>query len=199
MAEDIPICLFRSGSLPLAVAVEEVAEIVEIEALVRISCCPPRIAGLCLYHRQVVPAVVFGSGHGLAGAAAPQKRNASTGPGDAVLIMQTDQGLWGIKIDREGTVITTERPARHEPKQEQSGGVSVGLIQHGKIDYALLDAEATWRNLREAVLVWYGQLGTSGSLSRFPESLARSYLEPAGAAVSATCTDTIPGPVRGFP
>jgi purine-binding chemotaxis protein CheW len=199
MAEDISICLFRSGSLPLAVAVEEVAEIVEIDALVRISCCPPRIAGLCLYHRQVVPVVVFGHGHGLAGAAAPQKRNPSTGTGDAVLIMQTDQGLWGIKIDREGTVLTSERPARHEAKPEQSGIVSVGLINEGKVDHALLDAEATWRNLREAVLVWYGQLGTGGSLSRFPESLARSPLEPAGDTESATCTGAIRGPVRGFP
>ncbi len=186
MAEHVSCCLFWSGSLPLAVAVEEVAEIVEIDALVRVSFCPPRIAGLCPYHRQVVPVVVFGPARGVANAAAPKKSKASAGPWDAVLIMQTEQGLWGIKIDREGTVITSERPARHEAKHEQSGVVAVGLIHHGEVDYALLDAEATWRSLREAVLGWYGELGAGAVQSRFPDSRTQSTQALAGVAGPAT-------------
>ena len=48
-------CLVRCDSRPLAVAVENVAQVLEIDALVKLSLCPPAIAGLCPYHRQVVP------------------------------------------------------------------------------------------------------------------------------------------------
>ena len=62
MAADGSFCLFHCESLPFAVAVANVAEIAEVDALVCIGLCPPRIAGLCPYHRQVVPVVTLGRG-----------------------------------------------------------------------------------------------------------------------------------------
>ena len=40
-----------SDSLPFGVPVAVLAEIVEVDALVRISLCPDRVVGLCPYHR----------------------------------------------------------------------------------------------------------------------------------------------------
>ena len=40
-----------------AAGLRDVAEILEVDALVRMSLCPPWIVGLCPYHREVVPVV----------------------------------------------------------------------------------------------------------------------------------------------
>jgi purine-binding chemotaxis protein CheW len=198
MAEDLSFCLFRRNALALAVAIKDVAEIVEIDALVRISFCPPRIAGLCPYHRQVDPVVLLGPAR-LNSQAAPEKRNPGAGSRDTVLIMQTEQGLWGIKIDREGTVITAERPARHEPKHEHSGVVAVGLVHHGELDHTLLDAEATWCDLRETVVGWYGRLRTGTSLSQFADAGSKQFLKPVESAGAVPRTTGNEGPFRGCP
>lgn len=148
MAEDESFCLFHCDSLPMAVAVAHVAEIAEVDALVRISLCPPRVAGLCPYHRQVVPVVALGKSPFRADLPMIDQRNAGKSTKEIVLIMQTSQGLWGILIDREGTFLTTQRPSRHEPRDEGDGIVSEGRIDHGGKTYALLEAESTWRGLR---------------------------------------------------
>ena len=126
MAADGSFCLFHCESLPFAVAVANVAEIAEVDALVRIGLCPPRIAGLCPYHRQVVPVVTLGQDPSRTAPPTAEQRNSGKAAREVVLIVQTGQGMWGILIDREGTSITTQRPSRHEPKDEGDGVVTAG-------------------------------------------------------------------------
>ncbi len=163
MAADGSFCLFRCGSLPFAVAVANVAEIAEVDALVRIGLCPPRIAGLCPYHRQVVPVVSLGQDPSRSAVPAAEARKSGKAAREVVLIVQTGQGMWGILIDREGTSITTQRPSRHEPKDEGDGGVTVGRIDHEGVVHSLLDAESTWRGLRALVVNWYALFNEAGA------------------------------------
>ena len=155
MAADGSFCLFHCESLPFAVAVANVAEIAEVDALVRIGLCPPRIAGLCPYHRQVVPVVTLGQDPSRTAPPTAEQRISGKGAKEVVLIVQTGQGMWGILIDREGTSITTQRPSRHEPNDEGDGVVTEGRIDHQGVVHSLLDAEATWRGLRALVVNWY--------------------------------------------
>jgi purine-binding chemotaxis protein CheW len=185
MAEDISYCLFRCGALPLALPVADVAEIVEVDSLVRISFCPPRVAGLCPHHRQVVPVVALGPTGLVANPTSAEKPVPSTQSRSAVLVLQTEQGLWGIKIDREGTVISSDRPARHEPKKDVAGVVTVGLIRHGELDHALLDAGLTWNALRESVSRWYSRFSDPASSSGCLDSHPSVVLDPAVARGSA--------------
>jgi chemotaxis signal transduction protein len=157
MDADPSFCLFRCGSLTLAVAVDDLAEVVETDSIVRISGCPPRIRGLCRYHRQVVPVVTLAPDP-----ERPERRPACTGgrseiPREAVLILQTAQGPWGIRIDRDGTSILSAQPDRRPPSS-QGGFVSVGSVRQGETDFLLLDPASTWQALREQVVNWYAKL-----------------------------------------
>jgi len=161
MAADGSFCLFHCGSLPFALPVANVAEIAEVDALVRISLCPPRIAGLYPYHRQVVPVVTLGQDPARGTTPATEQRNSGKAAREVVLIVQTGQGMWGILIDRGGTSLSTQRPSRHEPKDEGDGVVTAGRIDHQGVDHSLLDAEATWRGLRTLVVNWYALFNES--------------------------------------
>ena len=170
MAAEASFCLFISDSLPCGVPVANLAEIVEVDALVRISLCPDRVVGLCPYHRQVVPVVTLGT-RGVRSEASPvDSRTKGKAPREAVLILQTENGLWGVLIDREGTVITSERPNACEPRMLHDGIVTVGTIHHGKEDHAVLDAESTWRGLREVVTNWFERINESVPPARLPVS-----------------------------
>ena len=153
MAADGSFCLFHCESLPFAVAVANVAEIAEVDALVRIGLCPPRIAGLCPYHRQVVPVVTLGQDPSRTAPPTAEQRISGKGARQVVLIVQTGQGMWGILIDREGTSITTQRPSRHEPNDEGDGVVTEGRIDHQGVVHSLLDAESTWPDCAGSQLV----------------------------------------------
>ena len=163
MAADGSFCLFHCGSLPFAVAVANVAEVAEVDALVRIGLCPPRIAGLCPLNRQVVPVVTLGQDPSRTAPQSHGQRSSGKGTKEVVLIVHTGQGMWGILIDREGTSITTLRPSRHEPKDEGDGVVTVGRIDHQGVAHALLDAESTWRGLRALVVNWYASFNESNA------------------------------------
>lgn len=167
MSAEASFCLFRSDCLPFGVPVSDLAEVVEVDALVRISLCPDRVVGLCPYHRQVVPVVTLGARGGRSEALPADSRTKGKAPREAVLILQTDNGLWGVLIDREGTVITSERPNTCEPRVLHDGIVTVGSIHHGTEDYALLDAESTWRGLREGVINWFERINESTPPARF--------------------------------
>ena len=161
MAAEGSFCLFNCESLPFAVAVANVVEIAEVDALVRIGLCPPRIAGLCPYHRQVVPVVTLGQDPSRTARPTAEQRNSGKAAREVVLIVQTSQGIWGILIGREGTSITTQRPSRHEPKDEGDGVTTVGRIDHQGVVYSLLDAESTWCGLRALVVNWYALFNES--------------------------------------
>src|SRR5262245_21946480 len=47
-------CLFHGDAGPMAIAVESVAEVVETDRLIRLAWSPPRVVGMCSYHREVV-------------------------------------------------------------------------------------------------------------------------------------------------
>lgn len=165
MTADASFCLFRCETLPLAVPVANVAEVVPIDAIVRIGLCPPWIAGLCPYHREVVPVVALDPARQPAEAAQAEKRPPSKDTRDAVLILETEQGLWGLRIDRDRTAIALERPTWHEPRQGEDGVVTAGLVHHCGIEHALLDTEATWRGLRESIVHWYARIDESAAAS----------------------------------
>lgn len=150
-------------------AVNDVAEIVEIEALVRMALCPPQVVGLCPYHREIVPVVVLTNGFSPTAAGTVERRRSDRRARRVVLILRSNQDSWGIEVDREGTSITTHRPSRHEPKAGRDGVVTVGFIHHSEKDHALIDAEATWRGLRDAVVGWYARINESAHSARFLE------------------------------
>jgi chemotaxis signal transduction protein len=169
MVVDPPYCLFERGSQAYAVALRDVAELVEVNTLVRMGLCPPWILGLCPFHREVVPVIAFGAEKGssvLAGADAIEGGKSAV---ETVLVMQTIQGAWGIAIDRDGTVITTERPSRHEPRPADGGLVTTGVLRQKDKEYRVIDAEATWHGLRRAVVDWYEQMNERAAGRRFGE------------------------------
>ncbi len=172
MADDESFCLFHCEGQAFAVAVASVAEIAEVDALVRISLCPPQIAGLCPYHRQVVPVVSFA--HAIAQETVPDAEiRPAAGPSRVVvLILDTNQGLWGIMIDRKGVSISSRRPERTEPRERSDGVVTAGHIEHQGVVYSLLDAEHTWHGLRNAVAGWYAFLNESTAARRVGAQVA---------------------------
>jgi chemotaxis signal transduction protein len=162
-------CLFREDGVPMAVPLESVAEVLKTERLVRLPWSPPRVVGLCPYHREVVPVVSMGvpaggAGEGIASGPGPTHGadGSPEGPGiDAgarhvVLILRTEQGTWGVRADAENTIVSRESPDSHPPTADGSGRVLLGSIRRAATSYDVLDAEATWRELRSAVARWYG-------------------------------------------
>jgi chemotaxis signal transduction protein len=163
MIADSPYCLFHHKTDRYALAVETVAEIIEIPPLVRIGLCPPVILGLCPFHREVVPVVALEATSGRKEAVLSAQLSGRGKAREAVLIVQSSQGAWGITVEREGTLIVLLRATRHEPRRSEGGAVTMGLIHHEDAPFALIDPEATWRCLREAVSDWYRRIGVGAS------------------------------------
>jgi chemotaxis signal transduction protein len=169
MVVDPPYCLFERGSHAYAVSLRDVAELVEVDALVRMGLCPPWILGLCPYHREVVPVITFAAEKGTSGLAGADPVEGGNLAVETVLIMQTSQGAWGVAIDRDGTVITTERPSRHEPRPGDGELVTTGVLRQKDKEYQLIDADATWHGLRRAIVGWYEQINEKAAARRFGE------------------------------
>jgi purine-binding chemotaxis protein CheW len=150
------------------VAIENVAQVLELDSLVRTALCPPGIVGLCPYHRQVVPVAALPGDQSAWKPDARENRASDKSVGETVLIMQTEYGAWGLRIDRGGTVITAASPSRHEPVQRADGTVTVGVVRHGGADHELLDAAATWRGLRDMVGNWYVQIRETHAQAALP-------------------------------
>jgi len=183
-------CLFRADAGPMAVSVESVAEVLETDTLVRLAWSPPRVIGMCPYHREVVPVVVLES---LEGGAqedllngrhqAPATDTALAKPGIddrarcVVLILRTEHGAWGIRVDSDHTIMCRESPEYHSPRISANGPVLIGIVRLEGTCYGILDAEATWQGLRSAVGRWSGLIGESKPCSPL---LCRA--EPIGAS-----------------
>jgi chemotaxis signal transduction protein len=176
MVVDPPYCLFERGSQAYAVALRDVAELVEVNTLVRMGLCPPWILGLCPFHREVVPVIALGAEKGSSGLTGADAIEGGRSAVETVLVMQTIQGAWGMAIDRGGTVITTERPSRHEPRPADGGPVITGVLRQKNKEYQLIDAEATWHGLRRAVVTWYEKMSE--------QAVARRFEEPADASAN---------------
>src|SRR5271154_934231 len=90
-------CLVRIDAQPFAVALSAVVEIVEAEELVRLPLCSPQVLGLCTYRRDLLPVIALG-----------QDRDTAPAPGEGrpvVLILRSEHGTWGIKIDRDVVIV----------------------------------------------------------------------------------------------
>jgi chemotaxis signal transduction protein len=160
-------CLFHGEAGPMAVTVDSVAEILRTDTLVRLAWSPPQVAGLCSYHRDVVPVVDLGSltcDDGDDGSRNQDQAVVTDTPvantriaqtdGCTVLILTTEHGVWGLRVDRETTIIGQACPEYHAPRVCANGSVLTGVVRFGETSYAILDPEATWHGLRSAVAAW---------------------------------------------
>lgn len=139
-------CLVRIATQPFAVALGAVAEIVEVEELVRLPLCSPWVLGLCAYRRDLLPVVALG-----------RETAATTDQGrPVVLIVRSEQGTWGIQIDRGGASVA-EGPLNERGRLSPTpdGAVIIGAITRGDAIHSAIDTEATWRNIRDAIERWY--------------------------------------------
>jgi purine-binding chemotaxis protein CheW len=125
-----------------------VAEVVEVDRLVPLPLCPPRVLGLCSLRRKVIP--VVGLGRAEAGPAG------APGPKVLVLVLRTARGTWGARIDGEGTAVAEEPLDPDLPFEEGAGLTFLGTVRRDDLAYAVIDPEATWRDLRGGVEHWYG-------------------------------------------
>jgi purine-binding chemotaxis protein CheW len=137
-------CLVRIDAQPFAVALATVAEIVEAEALVRLPLCSPQLLGLCPYRRDLLPVIALGRGP-----------TAAPGPEEGrpvVLILRSDHGLWGIKIDRGVVIVGDVGLAEQAPMAPgPDGAIVIGSITRGDASHSVLDPEATWRKVRDSI------------------------------------------------
>ncbi|WP_406694945.1 chemotaxis protein CheW [Singulisphaera sp. Ch08] len=143
-----PWCLFRSDSRPFAVGLEAVAEVVQADRLIRLAHCPPQILGLCTVRRDIVPVLSL----------SPDASDVALDPETpvVVLVLRSDQGMWGIRIDREGTAVSDGvlvAPFQGEPTT--GGAEVVGSVQRGDLAHAVIDPDRTWWNVRASVDAWY--------------------------------------------
>ncbi len=145
-------CFFKSNTRPFAIGVDAVAEVVEADRLVRLSLCPPQILGLCTVRRDIVPVLSLNVSPAVAVADAPDAENRAV-----VLIVHSEQGAWGIRVDREGTVVADGvLEESWEPgEQGRQGPAIIGKLRRGGLEHEAIDPARTWRNVRENVEAWY--------------------------------------------
>jgi chemotaxis signal transduction protein len=174
-------CFFRGDAGPMAISVESVAEVLQTNTLIRLAWSPPQVVGMCSYHREVVPVVKLG----------PLPRDVGeevlTGPDQSVaidtdgemvsideptrcvvLILKSEHGAWGIRVDSENTIMSRESPECHLPRMYANGPVLIGIVRLAGTCYGIVDAEATWRGLRSAICEWSGLISESNPSSPLP-------------------------------
>jgi chemotaxis signal transduction protein len=160
-------CLFHGDAGPMAVPAESVAEVLDTDRLVRLAWSPPQVAGLCPFHREVVPVVRLAASPRGGGTDPSSEPDPSAGERHDVddqarcilLILRTEHGAWGIRSDAAGTIMSRECPEYQPPQADGEGPVQVGTILREGTRYGVLDAEATWLGLRSAIGRWYGTIG----------------------------------------
>ncbi len=152
------LCLFSCQGRPFAVTLDAVAEVVELDRLVRVPLCPSQIVGFCALRRDIIPVVRLVNDDPV------NLDGLEVGSGFVALFLQVDQGVWAIRIDREGVVVLDDgRVHRLESAEQGETACLVGTVDRAGTTYNVIDPEATWRNLRNEIENWYGQvLGHGG-------------------------------------
>jgi purine-binding chemotaxis protein CheW len=141
-------CLFAIEGRPFAVVLAAVAEVVEAEQLVRLPLCSPRVLGLCTYRRDLLPVIALGPAPAVPTNVAHRQH--------VVLILRSEHGSWGIQVDRGGaTVAQGPMDEAGSYPTAPDGAVVIGSILRGEVFHSVIDTEATWRNVREAIECWY--------------------------------------------
>ena len=141
-------CLFQSGARPYAVRLDAVAEIVAAEGLVRLPMCPPRILGLFTLRRDLVPVLRMAEG---------PDEDAGRDTRMVVLILRTEGGVWGIRVDR-GTTVGVEEThiGPGEPPPAEGGPERPKTVVRGGTSFVIVDPESAWREARATIEGWYG-------------------------------------------
>jgi chemotaxis signal transduction protein len=146
-----PWCLFQSGTRTYAVALEAVAEVVEVERLVCLPQSPPQVLGLCTLRREVIPVIELDR-------SARDGKTPGAGSRLTVLVLKTGRGRWAIQVNSEGTTVAEEElgdpPLATAPADGPSLGIS-GTVRRGDAVYSVIDPEATWKFVRHRVEDWY--------------------------------------------
>jgi chemotaxis signal transduction protein len=183
MEQEKSFCLFQAGTGPMAVSVDSVVAVLETEFLVPLVWSPPQVIGLCPYHREVVPVISLGptaSGpladraSGVDPAAAVGRVTAAVldrvdeKPRCVVLILKTEHGAWGLRIEHAGTFISRADPDVHPPRRDKHGPTWIGVLVREDSRYSILDAEATWCGLRSEIAGWYGLMNEPSFFSALP-------------------------------
>ena len=137
-------CLFQSGARPYAVRLDAVAEIVDADGLIRLPMGPPRVLGLFTLRRDVVPVLRMAEG-----------QDGDPGGPDTklvVLILRTEGGVWGIRVDR-GTTVGVEETLIDPDAPPPSGVGPEGprTIVRGGTAFAVVDPESAWREVRATI------------------------------------------------
>ena len=174
-------CLFRGDGGPMAISVESVAEVLQTDTLIRLAWSPPQVVGMCSFHREVVPVVKLGAlpreiGEEVHAMEDPTVALDAAGKSVGideptrcvVLVLKSEHGAWGIRVDSESTIMSRESPEFHPPPTYASGPVLIGVVRFAGTCYAIVDAEATWRGLRSAVGRWSGLISESNPSSPQP-------------------------------
>lgn len=150
-------CLFRSRSQHFAVRVDCVSEIVPLDRLVRLPYGPPELLGLCSVRRDVIP--VFDAGDSSATAGQDLQ------PVNSALILQAEQGAWGLGIHREGIVVDDPRTQDDESDSDEIVAPiePVDELRRGDTTYTVIHPEKVWIKLRASVERWYHHRGPAAS------------------------------------
>lgn len=139
-----PWCCFRSGNRSYAVDLKAVVEVIETEGLVRLPHSPAVVLGLCAFRRDVISVVRVGGTDG----------NSERRGRIDVLILRTEQGYWGLPIDRSGTVViedVLQEERGRDAEDSSPGPVLLGTLRRGDVACAVIDPESTWLRLRAAI------------------------------------------------
>ncbi|MFO0954519.1 MAG: chemotaxis protein CheW [Isosphaeraceae bacterium] len=154
-----PWCLFKSGAGAYAIGLEAVAEVVEVDRLVRLPHCPPRVVGMCSLRREVLPVVALSRAEG----------EEAKGP-HLMLILRSGQGPWALEISQEGTSVVEEPLEGLAPGQHGGapGVAFLGSLNRGDVTHAVIDPAATWQGLRSEVEAWYTDHWVRGKAARSP-------------------------------
>ena len=141
-------CLFQVRSRPHAVPLERVVEIVTVDHLARFPLGPRQLMGLFVLRRDVVPVLDLDP--------VPAGDPSYTEGKAVVLVLQTEHGMWGVRIDREGTLLVQGAP---EPDEAADRGASSqgrrGRIANDGKHYVIIDPEASWSETRASVVAHY--------------------------------------------
>ncbi|HEV3164828.1 MAG TPA: chemotaxis protein CheW [Isosphaeraceae bacterium] len=145
-------CLFSSLGQAYAVRLESVSEIISVDRLIQLPLAPPELIGLCTIRRDIVPVVGLVDGR-------PAVVSGMQGM-NALLVLQAEQGIWGIAINREGVAVVEATPEVQElallPAGPTGTITSAGSIRKGDTAHAIINPEKAWSSVRASVERWYG-------------------------------------------
>ena len=144
-----PWCLFRGLRRAYAVGLESVVEVVDCERLVQLPHSPPRVLGLCMLRRELLPVIGLDRGE--------EPGSDKTTGRQLVLVLRTGRGTWAVPVAGEGTAVT--QATLDEPCPPPDTGspwlTFLGTVRRGETVHAAIDLETTWAHVRDGVATYH--------------------------------------------